>query len=312
MKIGILGCSSVFENSIIKPGLVEVRSIASRDIQKAERSAQLFHIPTIYSSYEELLHSAEIDTVYIALPPALQPKWVKMALEEGKNVLVEKPIATKYDALKELDEEIQKSPYIVLEGVMTQFHEWPRFVADIVKAEKYGALKRISTVINMVMPDEKLGFRKVKDLGGGVFLDQSSYWLQFIQSLVGLDFKEYGMNVNEYRYGVDWDVCCKGKIGSTYIQFEASYNKKYEVSHELIFERATLKIKNFFRAAMGNFKITVEICENDRVSKQVFQPQNYYYNQLNTFIAMDKAMSLNYWEKTKERIYWIEKFGKCR
>lgn len=310
MKIGILGCSSVFEDSIIKPGIVEVRAIASRNFQKAKDRAKLFHIPTVYSSYEELLCSEEIDTVYIAFPPVLQAKWVKRALEKEKNVLVEKPIATKYNTLVELDTEVKKSRQIVLEGVMTQFHDWPRFVLDIVETKKYGELKKISTVINMVMPDEKLGFRKMKNLGGGVFLDQSSYWLQFIQTLVGLDFKKYQVIVNEYRNDVDWDVCCEGKIGNVDIQFEASYDKKYEVSHELLFERATLKVKNFFRAAMGNFKITVEICEGDKISKQIFQPQNYYYNQLKAFSVMDKATSLNYWEKTKERIYWIERFGK--
>ena len=48
----------------------------------------------IYKSYEEIVKSDEVDAIYIPLPPALHYKWAKLALENGKHVMVEKPSTT--------------------------------------------------------------------------------------------------------------------------------------------------------------------------------------------------------------------------
>ena len=48
----------------------------------------------IFSSYEEIINSSDIEALYIPLPPGLHYKWAKNALEAGKHVLVEKPSTT--------------------------------------------------------------------------------------------------------------------------------------------------------------------------------------------------------------------------
>ena len=308
MNIGILGCSQVFENAIIKPGIVNVMGIASRKKEKAEEYAKKYNIAKVYDSYEDLLNSDEIDTVYIAFPPILQPQWVENAIKNEKNVLVEKPLTIKYDEILQIEPIIMNSSRIVLEGVMTQFHPWQSYIKEIILGKVYGNIVRISTVINMIMPDNKMGFRNNKSLGGGVFYDQSSYWLQFLQYVVGLNFNVYNLKTLK-KNEVDREIEFSGKIGGADVFFSASYEKEYEVNHEIIFEKATIKIKNFFRAAMGKYKITVEIISDGKKEKKIFEPQNYYQNQLVEFLKMDKETSNKYWEKTKERIYWIDQIG---
>ena len=54
-----------------------------------------------YIGYEALLKESEIDAVYIPLPPALHYKWGKLALENGKHVLMEKPFSINFEQTKE-------------------------------------------------------------------------------------------------------------------------------------------------------------------------------------------------------------------
>ena len=55
--------------------------------------ADRFGAPHAFGSYDELLASKEIDGVYIPLPTAQHVEWTAKAIEAGKHVLVEKPLA---------------------------------------------------------------------------------------------------------------------------------------------------------------------------------------------------------------------------
>lgn len=68
-------------------------AIASRDAARAREVAQQFDIPRTYSSYEALLADPDIDAIYNPLPNHLHVPMTLMALEAGKHVLCEKPLA---------------------------------------------------------------------------------------------------------------------------------------------------------------------------------------------------------------------------
>ena len=48
----------------------------------------------VFESYTSLIHSDEVDAIYVPLPPGLHFYWANKALEAGKHVLVEKPATT--------------------------------------------------------------------------------------------------------------------------------------------------------------------------------------------------------------------------
>src|SRR6187401_1812818 len=70
-----------------------IHAIASRDLERARQATHQLGAPKAYGSYEELLADPEIDIIYNPLPNHLHVPWSIKAIEAGKHVLCEKPIA---------------------------------------------------------------------------------------------------------------------------------------------------------------------------------------------------------------------------
>lgn len=97
IRWGVLGCAGIAAKAVIpaiqSSRLGRVAAIASRDAAKAKEMAARFGIAKSYGSYEDLLADPDIDAIYNPLPNHLHVPLTIKALEQGKPVLCEKPIA---------------------------------------------------------------------------------------------------------------------------------------------------------------------------------------------------------------------------
>lgn len=71
----------------------EVAAVGSRSDASASAFARRFRIPTAHGSYESLIADAAIDVIYVGTPHNAHLPHATLALNAGKHVLVEKPIA---------------------------------------------------------------------------------------------------------------------------------------------------------------------------------------------------------------------------
>ena len=71
----------------------DIAAIASRDAAARSEAAARLGIARAYGSYEALLADPEIEAIYNPLPNELHVPWTIKALEAGKHVLCEKPVA---------------------------------------------------------------------------------------------------------------------------------------------------------------------------------------------------------------------------
>lgn len=139
----------------------------------------------IFSSYTDIVSFDDIDAVYIPLPPALHFKWAKIALENGKHVMVEKPSTTCYNDTKSLIDLAEKNGLALHENYMFVFHNQINEVNKIINdGESIGKPKLFR--ITFGFPRRALNdFRYNKKLGGGALLDAGGYTIRYATELLG-------------------------------------------------------------------------------------------------------------------------------
>lgn len=107
IRIGIIGVGQIGKahlNNYQKIQGIEVVAIADIDVAEADRVGELFKIPHVYYTAQEMLKRDDIQAVDVCLHNTLHRPGTLAALEAGKHVYCEKPMAGAYiDALAMLE-----------------------------------------------------------------------------------------------------------------------------------------------------------------------------------------------------------------
>ena len=179
VRWGILSTAKIGTEQVIpamqQSELCEIRAIGSRDGEKAKSTADQLGIPIAYGSYEELIQSDEIDAIYNPLPNHLHVAPSIQALEAGKHVLCEKPIALTADEGQQLVDAAKAHPQLkVMEAFMYRHHpQWQR-AKEIVERGGVGQLKTIQSFFSY-FNDDASNIRNQADIGGGGMMDIGCY-----------------------------------------------------------------------------------------------------------------------------------------
>ncbi len=153
----------------------DITAIASRSLATARAAAARLGIPKAYGSYEELLADPDIDAIYNPLPNHLHVPWSIKALQAGKHVLCEKPIALMAAEAQELADVAKQHPRLkVMEAFMYRHHpQWVR-ARELVAGGGIGELKTIQSFFSYYN-DDPANIRNRAEVGGGGLLDIGCY-----------------------------------------------------------------------------------------------------------------------------------------
>ncbi len=178
LRWGIISTAAIGANHVIPAMLqssrLSVDAIASRDAAKAEDAAKALGIPKSYGSYEALLADPEIDAIYNPLPNHLHVPVTIQALEAGKHVLCEKPIALDAKEAAQLIEARDRTGKQVAEAFMVRHHpQWLRAKA-LVDDGVLGRVRAIQTMFSYYN-DDAANVRNMADIGGGALYDIGCY-----------------------------------------------------------------------------------------------------------------------------------------
>lgn len=174
IKWGFLGASWVASTALV-PAVADAKNaslyaVASRD---PERSQKLN--PTkVHASYEDLLSDPKVDAVYISLANHLHLEWATKALNAGKHVLCEKPLATSYAEAKLMSDAAAANGKLLVEAIWTRWH--PRFerVVELVREGDIGELQTIDSAFTFTTTFTE-NYRLNPEMGGGSLLDVGPY-----------------------------------------------------------------------------------------------------------------------------------------
>jgi predicted dehydrogenase len=160
-----------------------VSALASRDLASAQSAAKRLAIPKAYGSYEELLADPEIDAIYNPLPNHLHVPWSIKALEAGKNVLCEKPIAMSAAEAQELLNVSGRYPHLkVMEAFMYRHHPQWQAALQLVREGQIGDLENVHSFFSYRNTDPD-NIRNRKDIGGGALMDIGCYCISLSRFL---------------------------------------------------------------------------------------------------------------------------------
>ena len=157
----------------------------------------------IFEGYSTLIHSDEVEAVYLPLPPGLHYKWAKEAVAAGKHILVEKPCTIALETTEDLLNDAKERGLAVHENYMFAFHDQLEAVNDIIKSGEVGDVRlyRISFGFPMRAQND---FRYNKALGGGALLDCGGYTLKYASLLLGSTAKmKYAQSNTIEGFNVD-------------------------------------------------------------------------------------------------------------
>jgi predicted dehydrogenase len=178
LRIGVLGAAKIAREKVI-PGMRSCRSatvvaIASREGARAAETAAALGVPRSFASYEALLADPAIDAVYIPLPNHLHAPWAIRALEAGKHVLCEKPIALTASETEDIAAAARRTGKHAAEAFMIRHHpQWLR-AREIVRSGSLGALRSIHSSFGYHNVDPA-NVRNRADIGGGALYDIGCY-----------------------------------------------------------------------------------------------------------------------------------------
>lgn len=167
--------------------LCEIVAIASSRIEKAKVAAMKLGIQKAYGSYEDLLNAPEIDAVYIPLPNHLHVSWSIKALEAGKHVLCEKPLAMTATEANKLLGTAEKYPKLkIMEAFMYRHHpQWQR-ARQMIDEGKIGDLRTIQSFFSYYNADTA-DIRNIAEFGGGGLMDIGCYCISLSRFIFGAE-----------------------------------------------------------------------------------------------------------------------------
>ncbi len=169
----------------------ELVAVASRSRTRAADYAAEWDIPRAHGSYQALLEHSDVDVIYVPLPNSLHADWTVRALEAGKHVLCEKPLALTVADCDRIIAAADDAGVVAMEAIMVLYHPLHHRARQLIRDGAVGDVKvaRSSFSFFLDRPDD---VRWKPDLGGGSLWDLGSYPVSLMRWLLGEPDQVFG------------------------------------------------------------------------------------------------------------------------
>lgn len=206
VKWGIIGCGDVTE---IKSGPAfqkvansELVAVMRRNEAMAADFAMRHGVPKWYSDADDLINDPEVNAIYIATPPDSHADYCIKAMNAGKPVYVEKPMALN---TQECQRMIEASTYTGMPLFVAYYRRaLPLFVRikQLIENKVIGDIKLINLKLHWPAQQEELdgnpGWRVFPEIsGGGYFHDLASHQIDYLEYTLGPIVEAKGMSENQ-------------------------------------------------------------------------------------------------------------------
>ena len=289
IRIGLVAASRIANAAVVEPARmvpgVEVSAIAARDRSRAVETADQWSIPLVFDSYQAMIESDDIDAVYIATPASLHREWTIAAIEAGKHVLCEKPLAANAEDAARIADAADRSSVVVMEAFHWRYHPIVAQMRSILDAGILGTIERINARFEVdasVIPPTDIRFDL--SIGGGATMDIGCYPASWVRWAIDGEPEVVSAEAvcpvpdidGSLRAELSWPSGVKGTILGSMISEEPGHNASLEV----VGSDATMFVDNPLAPQTG---ASLQIRRPDGVVDIPVLPGSTYVAQLVAF-----------------------------
>jgi predicted dehydrogenase len=310
LRLGVMGAADIAVNRVIKilkkSKKVNVHAISSREKAKAEKWAEKLDIEKAFGSYDEMLKNKDIDAVYVPLPNTMHCEWTIRALEAGKHVMCEKPLALTSEEVRQMIKVAREKGLVLMEGFMYRFHPRNRDVLELSRNGSIGEIKTVESSFSYVLNDPS-SYLMSRELGGGSLYDIGCYCVNVSRWMMGNEPVEvYGMykltatNVDmtfsgQMRFP-------KGRITSFYVSMAEEPRFYYRV----IGDKGLIDVPWAFVSFGKQTKIVIQ--KNEKQEEKLYKGSDEYRLEFENFAdaVLEKKPLLYDIEDSLKNVYVLE------
>jgi predicted dehydrogenase len=194
LRWGILGSGWIAERfieSVRAHTKQDIVAVGSRSRSRAEEFASRMGLKRAYGDYGEFLAAGDLDVIYVATPHNAHLEGVTLALNAGKHVFVEKPIALNRAQAAEMVELARKKRLFFAEALWTFF--LPKFdvLRQLLETKAIGEIKSVYTDYGEYFSRDHRIFDP--KLAGGPLLDLGTYQVSLLTEIFGVPERVVGL-----------------------------------------------------------------------------------------------------------------------
>jgi predicted dehydrogenase len=204
---GFIGCGEVTEkksgpafNEV--PGS-QVVAVMSRHEAHARAYAERRHIRRWYTDAQMLIDDPDVNAIYVATPPSSHATYAIMAMQAGKPVYVEKPLASSYEDCVRVNRISERTGVPCFVAYYRRYLPYFKRVKQIINDGSIG--KVLNVQVRFSIPPRDIDYQASQHLpwrlrpeisGGGYFYDLAPHQLDLLQDYFGVITKAHGYTAN--------------------------------------------------------------------------------------------------------------------
>jgi predicted dehydrogenase len=252
-SVGFIGAGN-YASRVLLPAIraagLNVRTISSSGGTSAAIAAEQFDAERVTSETNAVLSDPAIDSVFIVTRHDSHASLARRALQAGKNVFVEKPLAITMSELDELEAVARDASSILTVGFNRRFAPLTREVSEML-GKRAGPLSVIATINAGAIPRDH--WTQSIEMGGGRIVGEAVHWIDLSRALVGAPIISLQVTSAHDRSGAAIDdvssISLSFADGSTaVIHYLATGSKAFPKERiEVFFDGKTVAIDNWRR-----------------------------------------------------------------
>ena len=196
--VGLIGCGHVAELRhlpvLSRLASARVVAVADLDPNRAQRLGERFAVPRRYREPQQLLADQEVEVVAVLVPATDHTEVTIAALEAGKHVLVEKPLATSLADGDRMIAAAARTSAKVGIGFNLRAHPLIRRARELLLSGVVGTIEAIHGMVSgsheRGSGGEWRGWRADRRRGGGTLFEIAPHHYDLWRHLTGTEVEE--------------------------------------------------------------------------------------------------------------------------